>query len=566
MLSSIEKEINEIVSEDETDDTLSSIGDCKRLSFQKIKFENTKLLSRNKNLEIEVNSLRNENENLKEKIDHYDSYFNNLTINDDEYYASIIEEKEQEIEKLNQQIEELQNIITNKDTELSELRNQIEILTEENEKINQTLIDNQEGFKNDTNEYINQIIAIREAKDKEEEKYKEHLDELEQQNKQLIQNTIDLKCSIKDIQDEHNIAINKMIEQYNTELGNKIQMNQSTYEKEITALKLVHCKLENEFKALKHRQEKLKVLLNEQKEKNVKLRGNIQKLGSKYKDIQKKNKELTEIIKQSSSQNKAIKEDVSEKKSINPNNLLFSLEQSNSVLFKYKLLNEFTSQYTKEINELKKDNQILADKVNSLNKKSRNTHQIVKQDNSKNSLLSLQDLLNTSRSNEDNHSSNRDVVSRMKKRIDFLSEENKTFKKQVEVLAKINEELMNKTKNDQKEKDQLGETIQYLNTKKIFGIKLQLLHYLKDCDLGRLYEKDPSLFHVLSMDEYIDIITDCIGYLDENIVIHRLTGDGASDLLLAPLWSMNKRHVLNQILHTLKIKNIQQGSFIHKCV
>ena len=76
MLSSIEKEINEIVSEDETDDTLSSIGDCKRLSFQKIKFENTKLLSRNKNLEIEVNSLRNENENLKEKIDHYDSYFN----------------------------------------------------------------------------------------------------------------------------------------------------------------------------------------------------------------------------------------------------------------------------------------------------------------------------------------------------------------------------------------------------------------------------------------------------------------------------------------------------------
>ena len=120
--------------------------------------------------------------------------------------------------------------------------------------------------------------------------------------------------------------------------------------------------------------------------------------------------------------------------------------------------------------------------------------------------------------------------------------------------------LPNETKQD------MIETIQYLNTKKIFGIKLQLLHYLKGCDLGRVYEKDPSLFHVLSLEEYIDIITDCIGYLDENIVIHRLTGDGASDLLLAPLWSMNKRHVLNQILHTLKIKNIQQGSFIHKCV
>lgn len=120
--------------------------------------------------------------------------------------------------------------------------------------------------------------------------------------------------------------------------------------------------------------------------------------------------------------------------------------------------------------------------------------------------------------------------------------------------------LPNETKQD------MIETIQYLNTKKIFGIKLQLLHYLKGCDLGRVYEKDPSLFHVLSLEEYIDIITDCIGYLDENIVIHRLTGDGASDLLLAPLWSMNKRHVLNQILHTLKIRNIQQGSFIHKCV
>lgn len=120
--------------------------------------------------------------------------------------------------------------------------------------------------------------------------------------------------------------------------------------------------------------------------------------------------------------------------------------------------------------------------------------------------------------------------------------------------------LPNETKQD------MIETIQYLNTKKIFGIKLQLLHYLKGCDLGRVYEKNPSLFHVLSLEEYIDIITDCIGYLDENIVIHRLTGDGASDLLLAPLWSMNKRHVLNQILHTLKIKNIQQGSFIHNCV
>lgn len=463
MFSSIEKELNDIVSEDETDDTLSSFGDSKRLSFQKIKFENSKLLSRNKNLEIEVNSLRNENENLKEKIEHYDTYFNNLTINDDEYYTSIIEEKDQEIERLNNQIEELQNINSNKDTEISELRNQIDILTEENEKVNQTIIDNQEGFKNDTNEYINQIISLREAKDKEQEKYKEQLEELEQNNKELIQKTIDLKCSIKDINEEHNIAINKLIEKYNTELGNKIQMNQSTYEKEITALKLEYCKLESEYKTLEKRYEKIKLLLSEQKEKNSMIRSNIQKLGMKYKNLQKKNMELTEIIKQVSSEQTPIKNELSgnRRKSINPNSLLFSLEQSNSVLSKYQLINEFISQYTNQIRDLKNDNQILLDKVNTLNKKSRNTHQIIRNEYSINNSMSLQDLLNTSRSkdNEDNHSSNREIVLKMKKRIDFLTEENKTFKKQVEVLATINEELMNKTKNDQKEKDKLGETI-----------------------------------------------------------------------------------------------------------
>lgn len=106
------------------------------------------------------------------------------------------------------------------------------------------------------------------------------------------------------------------------------------------------------------------------------------------------------------------------------------------------------------------------------------------------------------------------------------------------------------------------ETIQHLNTLHISGIKLQLLHYLKNTDLGTLYEKYPDQFHILSLEEYIDRIVTCIGYLHPSIVVYRLTGDGASNDLLAPNWSKDKRKVLNQIRHTLKQKNITQGCFI----
>ncbi len=106
------------------------------------------------------------------------------------------------------------------------------------------------------------------------------------------------------------------------------------------------------------------------------------------------------------------------------------------------------------------------------------------------------------------------------------------------------------------------QTIQHLNDLKIDGVKLQLLHYLKGCDLGRMYENDSTSFHVLTQEEYTDIIVHCIGHLNENIVIHRLTGDGASELLLAPTWSQNKRAVLNQIRHKLKENHIKQGSLV----
>ena len=100
-------------------------------------------------------------------------------------------------------------------------------------------------------------------------------------------------------------------------------------------------------------------------------------------------------------------------------------------------------------------------------------------------------------------------------------------------------------------------TIDYLNRQHIQGIKLQLLHILKDTDLALDYEKEP--FHVPEMEEYIQMLGNCIARLSPDIVIHRLTGDGPKDLLIAPLWSGKKRTVLNHINSYLKSQDIWQG-------
>ena len=111
-------------------------------------------------------------------------------------------------------------------------------------------------------------------------------------------------------------------------------------------------------------------------------------------------------------------------------------------------------------------------------------------------------------------------------------------------------------------KKQCMETIQYLNSRKIWGIKLQLLHVLQNTDLYKDYKA--GNFSVLTKEEYIDILIDCIGQLHKDIVIHRLTGDGPKELLEAPLWSLNKKDVLNSIHHEMKIQNIYQGIYCRK--
>lgn len=90
------------------------------------------------------------------------------------------------------------------------------------------------------------------------------------------------------------------------------------------------------------------------------------------------------------------------------------------------------------------------------------------------------------------------------------------------------------------------------------GIKLQLLHILKGTDLLKDYEN--SKFNALTMEQYIDILCDAVSIIPKNVVIHRLTGDGDKKILVAPLWSGNKKVVLNTINKTFEERNIIQGS------
>ncbi len=110
-------------------------------------------------------------------------------------------------------------------------------------------------------------------------------------------------------------------------------------------------------------------------------------------------------------------------------------------------------------------------------------------------------------------------------------------------------------------RERILETIDYLAKKDIFGIKLQLLHILKGTDLAKDYEK--NLFSVYTKEEYIDLVIDCIEHLPKDVVLHRVTGDGPKNLLIAPLWSGNKKDVLNALHHRFKERGAYQGRYFY---
>ena len=108
--------------------------------------------------------------------------------------------------------------------------------------------------------------------------------------------------------------------------------------------------------------------------------------------------------------------------------------------------------------------------------------------------------------------------------------------------------------------EQMLATVEYVGRTGTQGIKLQLLHVLKETDLETDYRD--GKFRVLEMMEYIDILEQCIRHLPKNMVIHRLTGDGDKRLLVAPQWSGNKRMVMNTIRREFTVRNVIQGSAV----
>lgn len=123
----------------------------------------------------------------------------------------------------------------------------------------------------------------------------------------------------------------------------------------------------------------------------------------------------------------------------------------------------------------------------------------------------------------------------------------------IDVVAHIIFGLPGETKED------MLNTVRYVSKLPIKGIKLHLLHVMENTAMAKELERGE--FKLLEMDEYIDIITEAIAMLPQDIVIHRLTGDAPRDLLIGPMWSLKKWEVLNAIDDALKERDLYQGKY-----
>ena len=111
-------------------------------------------------------------------------------------------------------------------------------------------------------------------------------------------------------------------------------------------------------------------------------------------------------------------------------------------------------------------------------------------------------------------------------------------------------------------KEMMIETVKYLNDLDIQGIKIHMLQILKDTKLEKLYQENP--FKLLTKEEYIEIVCEQLQYLNDEIVIHRLTGDPKPEDLIAPNWVIKKIDVLNGIDKYMAKNDIIQGQKVEK--
>ncbi len=110
-------------------------------------------------------------------------------------------------------------------------------------------------------------------------------------------------------------------------------------------------------------------------------------------------------------------------------------------------------------------------------------------------------------------------------------------------------------------KEMMLETIKHINQLDIQGVKIHMLHIVKDTPLATMYQKNP--FHVLSQEEYVDIVIDQLELLRPEIVIHRITGDPVKEDLIVPTWLLKKFCVLNEIDKEMVKRDTYQGKKVN---
>lgn len=110
--------------------------------------------------------------------------------------------------------------------------------------------------------------------------------------------------------------------------------------------------------------------------------------------------------------------------------------------------------------------------------------------------------------------------------------------------------------------DMMLETAKAISKLDIQGVKIHLLHVIKDTVMARQYDK--GQFDLMTKEDYVKIVCDQLEILPQEMVIHRLTGDGKKEDLVGPMWSLKKWEVLNAIDDELKRRDSWQGKYFNR--
>ena len=149
------------------------------------------------------------------------------------------------------------------------------------------------------------------------------------------------------------------------------------------------------------------------------------------------------------------------------------------------------------------------------------------------------------------HQRTSDLINRAHDLATFDDAVRRLRQQNIEVVVHIINGLPHETK------EMMLETALHLNTLDIQGIKIHMLHLMEKTKMGHQYKKDP--WPLLTLEEYVDIVCEQILHLRKEIIIHRITGDAPSSMLIAPLWTKKKFVVMNEIDKRLRKLKLYQG-------